>query len=499
MAKDLILCLSSAILLILSFPDFNLWILAWFGFVPLFFAIKNKSRGHAFLLAYFTGVIFWSVTIYWLVHVTLPGTILLVLYLALYFGLFGAVISRTFLMPTFYHPVLIPSLWVILEYVRSYLFTGFPWALLGYSQYQNLTAIQIADVTGVWGVSFTLMVVNVAVKEMITYRLKVGGYKRKAKSFFIVVLIGLFMVFGYGFFRLSRKTEGARLKVSVIQANIPQELKWDSRAKTFILDRYTQLTEKSAKDNPDLIVWPEASSPDILGEEAFVFPRIVSLAQKIRIPLLIGSVITEKGDYFNSALLIDRDGKIIQKYDKLHLVPFGEYIPLRNMLPFLQTVVPIGDIARGKEYTIFKAPGSRLQATSLFSVLICFEDLFPELSRRFVLRGAQFLVNITNDAWYKKTSAAEQHFQASVFRAVENRVNLVRSANTGISGFVTPVGRVISLVQDEKKEKLFIGGTDTQEILIPEAKHLTFYTRYGEIFIILLFIFAIYSIFQLIL
>jgi apolipoprotein N-acyltransferase len=304
----------------------------------------------------------------------------------------------------------------------------------------------------------------------------------------------------YGYYKLHRTPypePSTPIKISVIQGNIPQELKWDASAKTYILDRYTRLTERAARDRPDLMIWPEASSPGLLGEDDLVFENIFSLAKKIKIPLLLGSVVRENQNYFNSALLIDSRGKIAARYDKLHLVPFGEYIPLKKFLPFLQAVVPIGDMDRGREYTIFKTKAYDLRPTTSFSVLICFEDLFPELSRRFVKKGADFLINITNDAWYKKTSAAGQHFQASVFRAVENRVNLVRSANTGISAFISPSGKIISLVRDEAGESLFITGFGTQEILIPAAKKPTFYTNYGDIFIILLFIFAIYSILHL--
>ncbi|MBI5145405.1 MAG: apolipoprotein N-acyltransferase, partial [Candidatus Omnitrophica bacterium] len=198
--------------------------------------------------------------------------------------------------------------------------------------------------------------------------------------------------------------------------------------------------------------------------------------------------------YFNRALLVSAEGEVLNQYDKLHLVPFGEYIPLRKALPFLETVVPIGDFTAGREYTVFKqvtrSPGH--QVTSQLSVLICFEDLFPELSREFVKKGADFLINITNDAWFKKTSSPYQHLCASVFRAVENRVPVVRAANTGVSGFIAPTGKIITLVQDESGRNIFVDGYKTQEILIPE-RDLSFYTRYyGDIFILLCLVFVIY-------
>jgi apolipoprotein N-acyltransferase len=202
-------------------------------------------------------------------------------------------------------------------------------------------------------------------------------------------------------------------------------------------------------------------------------------------------VVNEEGRYFNSALLFDKDKGIAGRYDKLHLVPFGEYIPLKKIFPFLEAIVPIGDIAAGKEYAILKIQNSKNFLN--FAVLICFEDLFPELSREFVKRQADFLVNITNDAWYKeKTPAASQHLQASIFRAVENRVYLARAANTGISGFIAPSGKVICVVKDKQGKDIFVDGYETKSIILAQ-KNLSFYTKFGDIFILLCFIFLIYT------
>ncbi len=500
----------SAVLLILSFPRSNIWIFAWFGFVPLFFAVKNKSKVKAFLLSYLTGVVFWSITIYWLVHVTLLGTIVLILYLALYFGLFGLLISIYELRTTSYELFFIPSLWVLLEYIRSHLFTGFPWALLAYSQYQNLPIIQIADITGAWGVSFLVMMVNVMIYKVIGHGSWMIGKKQNAIFSYLFSCSFLFLSLIYGYSRLHPPTTHhppPTLKVSVIQGNIPQELKWDPSARVYILNKYEQLTKEAATKNPDLIVWPEASCPGLLGEDNSVFQEIFSFARNTKIPLLIGTVSRDDKEYFNSCLLINSAGKISGRYNKLHLVPFGEYIPFKKYLPFLETIVPIGDITAWNDYTIFKISDSRFsildsrvsiqhRASSIesqFAVLICFEDLFPELSRKFVSQGAQFLVNITNDAWYKETSAPYQHLQACVFRAVENRVFLARAANTGISGFINPTGKIISLVCDKKGKEIFVDGFDIQEVIISK-KGLSFYNRFGDYFVLACFLFILFRI-----
>ncbi|MFH0827498.1 MAG: apolipoprotein N-acyltransferase [Candidatus Omnitrophota bacterium] len=488
-ARELFLCLLCAGLLILSFPGFNIWPAAWFAFVPLFFLLQNKSKLKAFLLAYLTGVLFWAGAIYWLVHVTLLGTVILILYLALFFGFFGLIFSTMNYEHRTMNYFLIPSVWVLLEYARSQLLTGFPWALLGYSQHLNLTLIQIADIMGAWGVSFLVMMGNVVIYSLIAHRL---SFIHAKKKYLLLPVLCLAFTLGYGYYKLHRtpNTEHqASLKISIVQANIPQELKWDPQAREYILSQYARLTEKASQGKPDLIIWPEAANPDVSLPERDALEEISSLAQRQGIPLLFGSVIETGVQYFNSALLLSTNGEIASRYDKLHLVPFGEYIPLRSTFPFLETIAPIGDITAGREYTLFEIQNPKSKIQNKFGVLICFEDLFPELSRQFVKRGAQFLVNITNDAWYKKTAAASQHFQASVFRAVENRIFLVRSANTGVSGFINPQGRVISVVRDTTGQDIFVEGFGTQEIAGKDSS-FTFYALHGDFFILVLFIFV---------
>lgn len=475
----------------MPFCNGKLWLFAWFGFVPLFLSIQHKSQIRAFLLSYLTGIVFWSITIYWLIHVTLLGQILLILYLASYFGLFGLFVTRPPLhIGRQASPVTrsligllhISSLWVILEYLRSHLLTGFGWALLGYSQYLNLPVIQIADLFGAYGVSFLVMMMNVAIWELI---------KETGRIFFLS-LFCLLSALSYGFLRLYPASapgrQAASIKISVVQGNIPQELKWAYGAESFILERYTKLTELASRDKPDLIIWPEASSPGFLGEgkDDWIAQAIFSLAKVTDVPLLFGSAVRQEEKYFNSALLIGAQGKASVRYDKLHLVPFGEFIPLKNLFPFLETIVPIGDFTPGKEYTLFPLSPERLylpadsQAlSSKFAVLICFEDTIPELSRNFVRKGADFLVNITNDAWFGRSWAAYQHLSASVFRAIENRVPLARSANTGISCIIDARGRITDKLCESNKD-IFISGIKTGTIILDKAKSL--YSAVGDIF-----------------
>ena len=493
-SKEMFPCILSAVLLILSFPWFNLQFLAWFGFVPVFLVLNNKSRKQAFFLFFITGIIFWAGVIYWLAFVTLIGTIVLILYLALYFALFGLIIRPCTKHSTPGVLIFIPAVWVLLEYIRSHLFTGFPWALLGYSQYLNLPVIQIADITGAWGVSFFVMMVNVAIVEII-WSVR-SGLRTRLKSAVIWLFFFSLLISSYGYLRLCQHPQTFDrnpIRISVIQGNIPQELKWEETSRGYIFARYSDLSLQAATEKPDLVIWPEAALPVVLEEEPLFFQRVQGLIRQIKTPLLFGAVTQRDDLYYNSALLVSGQGEILGRYDKLHLVPFGEYIPLKKFLRFMETIAPIGDIERGKEYTIFKLLVQGVGGKTDFAVLICFEDLFPELSRGFVRKGALFLVNITNDAWYKYSTAAGQHLQASVFRAVENKVFLARAANTGISGFISPQGKIISLVKDSSGRNIFTTGLVTQNIFNSRGRP-TIYTSYGDIFVGIIFLYIAYVI-----
>ena len=466
------LAILAAVLLSLSFASFNLWLFAWCGFIPLFIALENKSLRQAFMIAFFCGVIFWSLTIYWLIQVTLLGQLVLILYLAIYFGLFGCAIYFSRFLSVNSCLFFLPASWVLLEYLRSYLFTGFPWALIGLSQYRNLPIIQIADITGAWGVCFLVVLVNAVLYLFLR--------RHSGVKILFIPILALFLALGYGFIRLSYKpdlcNDKERFKISVVQGNIHQDLKWDKRAVTFIQNRYRELTSAAAADKPVLIIWPESSVPGVWGRDDAEFIQVFSLAGQLHTNLLVGAVSYFNQNYFNSALFINQRGSMVATYSKLHLVPFGEYIPLKNLFPFLETIAQIGDIQPGREYTIFRQPAN-------FGVLICFEDLFPELSREFIKRGARFLVNITNDAWYKEGSAPYQHFAASVFRSVENRVYLARAANTGISGFIDPSGRILGVVQNARGKDIFVQGYNSQSICLAVGKR-TIYNRYGDFFVV---------------
>lgn len=488
--NSFLLSILSASLLILAFPKPDLGFVAWFALVPWFFAIRREKALPAFLLSYLAGLVFFSGILYWVSYVSRLGFTVLVLYLALYFAVFGMIFSKQARPLALSSLFFMPCIWAALEYIRSHLFTGFGWALLGHSQYSALPIIQISDITGAYGVSFLLVLVNVGIWQMIGSSQRKLSLKKSLSTFLCVLfLVGL--VLGYGYFKLNQRPQGQSIKVAVVQGNIPQRIKWDWRARDYILERYVRLSEQAALNQPQIIIWPETSVPGYLEDDPKLLKEISSLSRKaFPAYLLVGAPQIDKDrKTYNSASLLFR-GKIIQRYDKLHLVPFGEFIPCPGLFSRFSFAGLAGDFSPGKDDTVFSLPDSKLK----FSALICFEDVFGHLARTFVRKGAQFLVNMTNDAWFRDSSAPYQHLQASVFRAVENRVNVVRSANTGISCFINPWGKILSRVSDYLGRDLLVEGEKTQELEVISMP--SFYTSFGDIFAWLCLITSGFSLFR---
>jgi apolipoprotein N-acyltransferase len=350
------------------------------------------------------------------------------------------------------------------------------WNLLAYSQAAYVPIIQFANIFGSWGLGFLIALVNAAVFFMWEKRKEphaVLGLLLMAA----VVLAGLLT---YGNILLSKPVKpSTHLKLSVLQGNIPQSIKWMHQYRRRILDIHEELTRLAAEEKPDLIIWPESSFPGYFNTDRHS-ELVCALAKEVDIPLLVGGLywVTEQEAY-NSAYLIGNDGSIIQHYDKIKLVPFAEYTPLKFFLggfkPLLRAV-SVHDFTVGQKKVIFQ--WSRREYP--FAVLICFEDAFHDLARDFVDRGAKFLVVITNDAWFGKTGEPYQHLQASIFRAVENGVPVVRAANTGVSGFISSRGELLASVKDAMGEETFIAGQKTYDLPIVNEK--TFYRRWGYIF-----------------
>ncbi len=479
----------SGVLLTLAFPSFDLYFLAWVAFVPLLLSHWGKSRRESFAAGYLFGLTYFTGTLYWIYHsinhyggVPFVASIAIVVLLCLLLSLYPAVFSFLVysLMRKTRLPVLLiaPVIWTVLEFLRSYALTGFPWSSVGYSQYRFLHIIQVADLTGIYGVTFLVIAVNGAVADIFLLRRRIREMPLFPVSYVVVGLFALVLLvagsLGYGAWRLGQEREGHILKVGIVQGNIAQDKKWEPSYQKEVLDTYFSLSEKAAESSPQLIVWPETAVPFFFGYDNAETGRLQQFQMHLGSSLLFGSVLVrersrEKTLLSNSAVLLAGEGKIAYEYDKIHLVPFGEYVPLRSLLFFIdKLVVGIGDYIPGKEY---------LRANTdfgSFGTLICYEVIFPGLVRKFYTTGGDFIVNITNDAWFGRTAAPYQHFSMAVFRAVENRKPLIRAANTGISGIIDSSGRILS------QTPLFQRQVVSESVRTDGT--MTVYTRFGDLF-----------------
>jgi len=479
----------SGILLALSFPNMDIPAFAWIGFIPLFIALKDQTVKQGFRIGGIAGLVYFIGTVYWVtnsVHfyggiALIPAmliTLLLCAYLALYPALFGAAAVHL----RDHHPRLFflaaPALWTALELARTYVFSGFPWSLLGYSQYRVLPVIQIAGITGIYGVSFLLVLVNAAIAEFIM--------NRKSYPAVITAVVAVALTLGYGYVKLLAPEKTGGLAVSVIQGNIEQDKKWDSAYQAEVFSVYKRLTREALKQRPDLVIWPETAVPFYFtgqnGNDKQLTEELIAFVQQNKVPLLFGSPTYELKPNRriigrNSAFLLSGDGRIDAVYHKIHLVPFGEYVPLKSVLFFIDKLVQaVGDFQGGTEYTVMTVPadGTGGKNETKLCTVVCYEIIFPDLVRRFVDQGAAIITTVTNDAWFGRTAAPYQHFSMAVFRAVENHVPVARAANTGISGFIDAKGRILAASGIFKEACL----TRT----LSPATDKTFYTRYGDLF-----------------
>jgi len=480
--RSTVLAVLSGLLLALSFPSPGFSILAWIALVPLLAAIHDKSSGSSFRLGFLSGFVAYAGIFYWLnIVMTTYGKLPLVVsfflslvmaaYLALYVAT-AAALARFVEGRGIPLHIGLPVFWVALEFLRAYFLTGFPWAILGYTQYRTLPLIQIADITGVYGLSFLLVLANVVLFRMARGITGKSGIRYPlALSGVLVVIIGVCI--GYGFVGLNAPESGAKIRVALAQGNIPQDIKWNPAFQEETVAIYERLSRKVPRDGADLVVWPESSLPFFFEREPQYSARVSNLAMELNAALIVSSPALEKGvmrdRLFNSAFLINTDGTTLGRADKVHLVPFGEYVPMARLLPFVTKMVQgIGDFSPGETITPLAANFGKL------GMLVCFEGIFPEISREYVRKGAVMLVNITNDAWFGRSSAPYQHLSMSVFRAVENRVPLVRSANTGITAIIDSRGHITRMTG------LFHEALLTGEVRA--GSQMTFYTRYGDLF-----------------
>ncbi len=476
----------SGILLALSFPKPDMSALAWVALVPLLYSIREKTPRQSFKEGFAAGIVFYTVSLKWVLIVMrqygglglIPSFFLLIAlsaYLALYVGAFAWLYAkaRAYAGQAALFPA--PAFWAALELLRNYAISGFPWNLLGYSQHNNLPMIQIADITGVYGVSALIVLVNAAIAELVAIMAR-REYANYRKYIMPIIASAVFAACAlYGNYRLANLPRPyGSMRITLVQGDIDQFHKWNPAFQDKVFDIYKNLTAEAAaqKNRPDLIIWPETATP-FCFQDSGMEAQLKDAVRKADTWLLTGSPSIEEknGDdiEYNSAYLLDPSGREAGRYDKTHLVPFGEYVPMQTFLPFVNKMVHgIGDFGAGTEYTVMRTD------KGAFGTAICFEVIFPELVRKFALNGATFLATITNDAWFGNSGAPYQHFDMAVFRAVENRRAMVRAANTGISGIILPSGRVSA------ETEIFTRGEITGNI--PLMDKMTFYTRHGDVF-----------------
>ena len=480
-------------LLICSFPRLDQGYLAWVALVPLLLSAFRWEPNKAFWLGGAAGLVANLGIFYWVINamvvygglpivVALLILLLLVGFLSLYTAVFSFLISYLAKDNSFLRWTLPPLLWTTLEFLRAHIMSGFPWASLGYSQYLYLPIIQTAEVTGFYGVTFLIVLVTSTVATFLHESLKDERkliIKISTDKMLLTGLLVFLVNFAFGTLRIGQiethlNESSAYVNVSLIQGNITQDKKWDEAYRDEIFKTHLELTRESLRDKPDLVIWPESSVPFLFLRDKVYTKELLDFVSEEKVFLLFGGdyLKGEKDNYqaFNSAFLLSPGPKLLGRYDKNHLVPFGEYIPLKSLLFFVNKMV-VGemDYSAGGELNILKIP------RGAFGVQICYEIIFPELSRRLALKGADFMAVVTNDAWFGRTSAPYQHFSMMVFRAIETRRPFVRAANTGITGGVDQVGRITSA------SPIFVKGVFPEKIRLSNNKQ-TLYSRSGDAF-----------------
>lgn len=496
--KMCLLAVLSGVMLTASFPPAKAAWLSWFALIPLLNGVRKESPSRAFKLGFLAGVTHYLTLMYWILvvlehygglNIVFSFAILglFCIYLSLYPALFACLASTLRGFP--FAACLLASLWVCLEFARAKLLTGFPWCLLGHSQYDCLELIQISGLVGVYGISFLIALSNVVLYVLLFDR----PFEKKGvlKWELILALIMLSLTLTYGHLHLKgiQETEKGQepVRTTIVQGNIDQSVKWHPAYQEKTIRAYDRLTRSSLSFAPDLVVWPETAVPFFFQDLSPLSHRIIALQREMGADLIFGSPAYRTGpegtSYLNRAYCLPFDGGEASYYDKVHLVPFGEYVPMKKFLPFVQRLVPAaGDFISGKRPAPLKRPALTL------GVLICFESIFPELARQQTRAGARVLVNLTNDAWFGMTSAPHQHLSMAVFRAVENRRPLIRAANTGISAFIDPGGKIID------RAGLFTEAVLSHEVK-PSPPCQTLYTRYGDLFVMALSMISLVTVF----
>lgn len=483
------------------FAPFNQTWLCWIALTPLIIAVWFSGRNlkrpwlRNLLLGYVAGMVFFTIVFGWLgslgtlyQNAFLHGlswllSIYLGLYLAFWAWFIGLIAPANFLgsYRNLKAAFLAACAWAAHEWIRGWLFSGFGWNELGAALHSQLVLIQVARFTGVAGLSFVVAFANVIVVAA-PVRLYLEAQSRHMRPHFdvtltLATLVGLC---SFGLYSIQNRPATKPLRVALVQPNVPQTEKADSSLLRRNFDQLSRLTEIAlhSTPSPEIVIWPESSLPN--GGSIAGFIRNISELTSADTDLMLGADDSDGQHVYNAAALVTHQGQRTQIYHKMHLVPFGEYIPLRHSFPpFAQIAgqwVP-GDFDRGTEHTVFELTNNNVTVAPL----ICFEDTIGDLTRRFVLNGAGLIINVTNDGWFLHSAGSRQHVAEAVFRCVETGRPMVRAANTGVTCFINDFGRLTQILQDETGST-FTAGVLNGEVALPQEKELTFYVRHGELF-----------------
>ncbi len=511
----------SGALATISLAPFNQSWACWIALTPLLAAVwfsgeRAKRRGvRDVLFGYVAGLVFFWSAFSWLHTVTVPGLIAVGFYMAVYFALWGWLAGLVRPRPPLPEPERGPHAWppprpndspearspwlsslrnlglafvlacgwTALEWVRGWMFSGWGWNGLGVAVHGVLPLIQIAEFTGVVGLSFVVAFANVIV--VVTVRRFIAEtkiQKRRPHYDFTLTMAAIVGLCAYGIRVLQEHPPTKPLRIAAVQSNVPREEKFSQQfqGKTFF--QFAQLTRiaLAVQPPPDLIIWPESSMPGPVLEDESNHRFVMNVAGSMKADLLLGSIDEDEKGAYNAALLVPGGAGKPQVYRKLHLVPFGEYVPGRHTVPFIAQIVGNqvpDDFARGTEAVVFRLTKDQIKVAPL----ICFEDTLGELAREFVLRGADLLANVTNDGWFLHSAASQQHIDNAIFRCVETRRPLVRAANTGVTCFVNQFGRITQVLRS-KTGTTFTEGVLSGTVDVPALAQMTFYTRHGELF-----------------
>ncbi|MEO5721576.1 MAG: apolipoprotein N-acyltransferase [Chthoniobacterales bacterium] len=530
--------IASGVLYRACFAPFDQAWLCWIALTPLLAAIWF-SGAHAkrrwlrdLLLGYVAGVVFFGSVFSWLHTVTVPGAILVGLYMGLYVAAWAwlcgmlrpglrnlvpkkltgldAVTQKLAAQQAAEKGILLPSAtdappnelaaspwlsarnnlrlaffaataWVTAEMLRGIIFTGWGWNSIGSALHAQWAMIQIVEYTGVPGLSFLVAFTNVI--ALATARRFMDETRVKPVRPHYELTLTLAAIVGVGAFGLRAvqiHPPSTIVRIGAVQPNIPREQKFNADFAEATFDKFARLSQVALQAQPDLLIWPESSMPGPVLQDEQSYRFVTGFAASAKVDLLLGAIDTDEKDAYNAALLVSAEGRRIQMYHKVHLVPFGEYVPGRNTLPGIGWIVGDQvpeDFGFGKEHTVFQMTRPEVRVAPL----ICFEDTIGELTRHFVLGGANLLANVTNDGWFLRSAGSQQHLANAVFRCVETRLPMVRAANTGVTCFINEFGRVTQTLLDEKGSQ-FTEGILTGEVRVPTNYQPTFYVRYGEVF-----------------